>query len=245
MPRTASRPILIVAPQLEILLGLSQALLKFGYQIMTAYPEAADLERGARMRPSLVILRPPTEPEERARCLTLIRTEFLKRGVAVLALVSSAEEGKVVEAEGRNIQVLAGKPLRLNDLYLKLQHLFETSRRRELRIRTELAVAHREPGMSRADLFNYDTITSLSMGGCFIKTETPDPVGTRIEVVFCVGTGSQSVRTFAVVRRQGTAGAGEPPGMGLEFEPLTDANRDALEAFLMSQLATGDLPATL
>lgn len=245
MSRVASRPILIVASRLEILLGLSQALLKFGYQIMTAYPEAGDLERGARMRPSLVILRPPAEPEERARCLNLIRSEFLKRGVAVLALVSGDEEGQAVEKEARNIHLLAGKTLRLNDLYLRLQQFFETARRRELRIRTELAVAHREPGMYREDFYNYDTITSLSMGGCYIKTDTPHPVGTRIEIVFCAGSGTQSIRTFAVVRRHGSTGAGEPPGMGVEFEPLPDANREALESFLMSQLATGDMPSAL
>lgn len=244
-PRPERRPVLIVAPHLEILLGLSQALLKFGYQIMTAHPEAPDLERGARMRPALVILRPPTEPGERERCLALIRAEFLKRGIPVLALVATEAEGKSLKAGGRALQVLAGRPLRMNDLYLKLQEFFAVSKRRELRINTEMAVAHREPGMSREDLFDYDTISSLSMGGCFIKTDAPDPVGTRIEVVFCVGTAAQSVRTFAVVRRHGAAGAGESQGMGVEFEPLSDAHRDALEAYLMAQLATGDLPATL
>jgi CheY-like chemotaxis protein len=245
MPRVASRPILIVAPQLEILLGLSQALLKFGYQIMTAYPEPDDLERGARMRPSLVILRPPAGSEERARCLGLIRSDFLKRGVAVLALVTSDEEGEAVQKEARNIQVLLGKPLRLNELYLRLQNIFENARRRELRIRTELAVAHREPGIYREDFYNYDTITSLSMGGCYIKADAPHPVGTRIEIVFCVGSGTQSIRTFGVVRRHGQGDSGEPSGMGVEFEPLTDANREALETFLMSQLGTADMPSAL
>ncbi len=245
MPKIASRPILIVASQLEILLGLSQALLKFGYQIMTAHIEPEDLEHGARMRPSLVLLRPPAAPEERTRCLQLIRAGFLKRGVSVLAQVSGAAEGEAVQKEAGGVQTLSGRPLRLNELYLKLQQIFETARRRELRVRTELAVAHREPGMSRQDLFDYDTITSLSMGGCFVKTDTPDPVGTRVETVFCVGSGSQSIRTFAVVRRHGRAEAGEPAGMGLEFEPLSEANRAALESFLIDQLGTPDLPAEL
>ena len=67
MTHSASRPVLIVAPQLETLLGLSQALLKFGFQIMTAYPQAPDVERGARMHPVLVLLCPPADAGESTR----------------------------------------------------------------------------------------------------------------------------------------------------------------------------------
>jgi len=243
MPPRLSRPVLIVASRLEILLGLSQALLKFGYQIMTAYPEAQDLERGARMQPSLVVLCPPVEAGPRTSCLDLIGTHFLKRGVAVLACVSSADEGQVVQGAARGVRLLVGTPLRLNELYLKVQEIFENARRRELRIRAEMAVAHREPGMYREDYFTYDTIISLSLGGCYIKTDAPHPVGTRIEIVFCVGSAARSVRALGVVRRH--AAAGEPPGMGVEFEALSDENRAALESFLMGQLGSPDLPAAL
>ncbi len=245
MTHGASRPVLIVAPQLETLLGLSHALLKFGFQIMTARPEAPDLERGARMQPSLVVLCPPVEAGPRTSCLDLIGTHFLKRGVAVLACVSSADEGQVVQGAARGVRLLVGTPLRLNELYLKVQEIFENARRRELRIRAEMAVAHREPGMYREDYFTYDTIISLSLGGCYIKTDAPHPVGTRIEIVFCVGRTERSIRALGVVRRHGSPRTGEAPGMGIEFEALPEPGRSALETFLLDQLGTLDLPAAL
>src|SRR5712691_7531864 len=97
MTHGASRPVLIVAPQLETLLGLSHAILKFGLQIMTAYPPALDVERCPRLMPSLVVLCPPAEAGDRTACLDRIRTHFRKRGVALLACVASEEEGRVVQ----------------------------------------------------------------------------------------------------------------------------------------------------
>jgi CheY-like chemotaxis protein len=245
MTQRTSRPILIVAPQLETLLGLSQALLKFGYQVMTAYPEAQDLERGARMQPALVVLCPPVPPGPRTACLGLVRTHFLKRGVAVLACVGTPEEGQTVQTEARGVRLLVGKPLRLNELYLKIQEIFESTRRRELRIRTEMAVAHRVPGMYSEDRFGYDTMTSLAMGGCYIRTGSPHPPGTRIEIVFSVGSTQRSIRALGIVRRHGSPASGEEPGMGIEFEALPEPGRSTLEAFLLDQLGTLDLPAAL
>ena len=244
MTHGASRPVLIVAPQLETLLGLSHALLKFGFQIMTARPQAPDLERGARMQPSLVLLCPPAEAGDRTACLDLIRTHFLKRGVVVLACVSNEDEGRVVQEEARGVRLLMGKPLRLNELYLKIQELFATDRRRQLRIRTEMAVAHREPGLYD-DEFMYDTMTSLALGGCFVRTDSPQAIGTRVEIVFSVGRTERSIRALGVVRRHGSPRTGEAPGMGIEFEALPEPGRSALETFLLDQLGTLDLPAAL
>ncbi len=84
------------------------------------------------------------------------------------------------------------------------------------------------------------------MGGCYIKTETPHPVGTAIEMVVCPGTASRPLRLRGRVRRHGTGdGAEEPAGMGIEFEALPEDVRAALESYLMSQIGTPGLPAEL
>jgi CheY-like chemotaxis protein/Tfp pilus assembly protein PilZ len=240
------QPVLVVASRPEILLGLAQALLKFGYQIATAHPEGAEIDRAARMQPSLVLLSPPASVEERRRCLALVRDRFSGRAVPVLACVASEAEGEAVRQGLGSCRILAGSPLRLNDLYLELQKMFDMARRRELRITTELVAGHREPGMGREDFFYYDTLTSLSMGGCYIKTDSPHPVGTAIEMVFCPGTASRPLRLRGRVRRHGSGGgADEPAGMGIEFEPLAEDVRAALESYLMSQIGSPGLPAEL
>ena len=238
-------PILIVARQSATLLGLAQAVLKFGHQIVTAYPEPAEVERAERIGPSMVIVRPPAEAEARTRCLELIKTRFRDRGTPVIACVGGPGEETETKAILGTVPILVGSPLRLNDLYLRMSEMFDLAKRRELRIRAELAVAHREPGVYATDFYHYDTIRSLSLGGCFIETETPYPSGTSIELVFCVGAGSRSLNLKGRVIRVGKGDNGSADGMGVQFDGLTDDSRSALESFLMSHLGTLEMPAAL
>jgi Tfp pilus assembly protein PilZ len=238
-------PVLIVARQSGTLLGLAQAVLKFGYQIVTAYPETGELERAERVGPALVIVRPPAESEARRKCLDLVKKRFRDRGMPVLACVADEKEAEEVRAVLGQVPILAGSPLRLNDLYLRIHEMFDLASRRELRIRTELAVAYREPGIYTGDQYNYDTIRSLSLGGCFIEAQAPFQVGMKIELVFCVGSGSRSLKVAGRVIRVGPGDQGAGNGMGVQFDMLPEAERGVLESFLMSQLGTLDLPASL
>lgn len=227
------------------MLGLAQAVLKFGHQLVTAYPEPIEVERAERLGPSMVVVRPPAEPDARKRCCDLIKARFKDRGIPVIACVANAEEETDVRAVLGSIAILVGSPLKLNDLYLRMNEMFDLARRRELRIRAELVVAHREPGGYATDHYNYDTMRSLSLGGCFIESQTPYPIGSGIEVVFCVGAGSRSLTVKGKVCRVGKGDYGNATGMGIKFDALADAERSMLESFLMSHLGTLDLPAAL
>ncbi len=238
--------ILIVAGELEALLGLAQAMLKFGYQIATARPDADELDRGAQMQPGLVLLRPPPGADLRATCLGLVKDRFARGGVPILACVSDAAEESEVHKHLPGTPTLVGMPMKLNDLYRKMQDMFDLARRGHLRITTEQVVAHREPGLYQKDFYYYDTMRSLSLEGCFIETEDPYPVGTPIEMVFCVGSASRSLRITGSVTRVGETGQGVKwPGMGIRFENLSEAHRSTLESYLMTHLGTLDLPATI
>lgn len=238
-------PILIVARQSATMLGLAQAVLKFGHQLVTAYPEPIEVERAERLGPTMVVVRPPAEPEARKRCCDLIKARFKDRGIPVIACVANAEEEQDVRSILGSIAILVGSPLKLNDLYLRMNEMFDLARRRELRIRAELVVAHREPGGLATDHYNYDTMRSLSVGGCFIETATPYPIGSPIEVAFCVGAGSRSLNIKGKVIRVGKGDYGNATGMGVKFDHLGEAERSMLESFLMSHLGTLDLPAAI
>lgn len=236
--------VLVVARQSLTLLGLAQALLKFGYQLITAHPDEVELKRAERIHPALVVLRPPLEEEERRACLQAVKKHFRDRGVPVLACVSIPEEAESVRAVLGEVPVLTGSPIRLNDLYSRIQEMFEVARRKELRITAELVVAHREPGVYSDDFYYYDTLTSLSLGGCFIKTETPSPIDSKIELVFCVGAASDSLKVTGTVMRHGQGDDAEG-GMGIRFDPMSSETTERLESYLMSHLGTMELPATL
>ena len=110
------------------------ALLKFGYQLITAYPDDVELKRAEKVQPALVVLRPPLEEEERRPCLEAVKRHFRDRGIPVLACVAIPEESESVRAVLGDVPVLTGSPIRLNDLYARIQEMFKVARRKELRI---------------------------------------------------------------------------------------------------------------
>lgn len=239
-----ARTVMIVADRLPVTLGLAQAILKFGYQITTARPEADDLDRALQSQPNLMLLCPPAEAPQEGACLGLVKTRFLGKGVPLLVCVATPDAATRVREHLGAVEIVAGTPLRLNELYSRVQALLDLANRRELRIGTELVVAHREVGVYTEDFFYYDTIRSLSLGGCFVQTEALYPIGTEIEMVFCVGSASRSIKTRGTVRHHGQ-GAGANAGMGIEFQGMSDSDRGALGSFLLSQMGTPGLPSTL
>jgi len=64
----------------------------------------------------------------------------------------------------------------------------------------------------------------------------------KIELVFCVGSGSRSLKVAGRVIRVGPGDQEAGNGMGVQFDMLPEAERGVLESFLMSQLGTLDLP---
>ncbi len=238
------RSVLVVSRQPEFMLGMTQALLKFGYRVEACGPSPASLDEAVKRSPDLVVVSPPTGGRQRRDCLERLRTRFVEKGVRALVWVPAREEGAELQATLKGVHVLSGSPLSLNDLYSRLQLIFALSKRRELRISTELAAAAREAGRRGEDTYTCDQMTSLSVGGCFIRRASPPPpLGRRVELLFCPGVSSPLIHASARICHHGHGPALE--GMGLAFEDLDLTDRALIEAYLLTLAATPVLPATL
>jgi CheY-like chemotaxis protein/Tfp pilus assembly protein PilZ len=240
------RPILVVSREDEFLRGMSTTLVKFGYSTRTSPVEEDALLQAAAAQTDAVVLDPPRDPGERKICLDAVRAIFLNNGVQVLVCSPTPEEGDDVQTRVRGAQVIVGAPLRLNDLYIRIQRMFDLVHRRELRISADLAVAHRLSSEEAPDRLAYDLIISLSPGGCFIRSPNPYPVGTAIQTDFCLGGASYRVQVTGHVCHHGHGRPGSPPGgMGIQFESMGYSDRALIEAFVIEQLGAPAFPATL
>src|SRR6185295_14803915 len=80
--------------------------------------------------------------------------------------------------------------------------------------------------------FAEEFATNLSPGGMFIRSRTPQPVGTLVKFEVQIAGGVRVLRGTAVVRWVRDANNPEgPPGMGLQFQeldPLTQALIDRM-----------------
>ena len=227
--------ILIVADKPDVFLSLSQVLLKFGCQALTAYPEPDDMKSARAMDPWMIIVRPPRPPQERDRCLAMVRDLFRADDLPVLALVDSAADADIVHQYLGDVPALLENPLPFARLYDWIREALHAAKRATVRVQTDIVVAHREPGVYREDFYFYDRMRSLSSGGCFVETRKPYPVGEAVELIFCVGGSTGSVRVNAKVCRHGSDDDGHA-GMGLSF---TDPPQDVvamIDAFVMTLL---------
>jgi len=94
------------------------------------------------------------------------------------------------------------------------------------------------------DTFFYDYAINVSHGGIFIKTRRPLARGSELEIEFEIPAAPRSFKTQGKVMRVILPGKDEmePAGMGVEFAPLTEADKELID-LLWQQSAKHKEPA--
>ena len=100
------------------------------------------------------------------------------------------------------------------------------NRRSDERVPVELEVDYRA-----SDTFLFAYITDISAMGIFVRTETPEPRGTRLNLRFRVASGDLMELAGEVIwinpPRPDDA-EGRNPGMGIQFRDLSAAQREEM-----------------
>ena len=92
--------------------------------------------------------------------------------------------------------------------------------------------------------FTEEFATNISPGGMFIRSRTPQPVGTPVRFEVQIANGVRVLQGTATVRwvRDVNDPAG-PPGMGLQFQELDTASRALVDLMLQRKPGGGAVPA--
>ncbi len=106
--------------------------------------------------------------------------------------------------------------------------------------------SHRAECTVRVDYATVDEIFSeftrdINEGGLFIETEKPRPAGTEVSMQFTLPGGHEAVTTVGRVVRVSEGEDSSPPGMGIEFENLSDEARARINEIIRG-LRTGVPP---
>ncbi|MBX3183764.1 MAG: TIGR02266 family protein [Polyangiaceae bacterium] len=103
-------------------------------------------------------------------------------------------------------------------------------RGRELRSHGERVFVEADIGLTSHSHFYTGLSQDLSTGGVFIATYQPQPVGTLVGLYFVL-PGGHVVEAQGVVRWARRASQAQPPGMGVAFEQLREADLEAIQRF--------------
>jgi len=94
--------------------------------------------------------------------------------------------------------------------------------------RRPLAVSIRMRDQAGAGEIEFDTL-DLSLGGAFLKSDLFFEIGDKFELEVTLGTAAPLTLEARVVR---TSRDEDRPGMGIAFESMPDAVRNAIYEFL-------------
>jgi len=89
----------------------------------------------------------------------------------------------------------------------------------------------------RVDYMTIDEVFSeftsdINEGGLFIETEKPCPAGTEVSMYFNLAGNEDAVHTVGRVVRLNSGEDGSTPGMGIEFDDLSDDARVRINALV-------------
>ncbi|HEX9401530.1 MAG TPA: TIGR02266 family protein [Anaeromyxobacter sp.] len=103
------------------------------------------------------------------------------------------------------------------------------NKRRAARLHHEIPIAYRTVGS-----FLSDWATNISLGGLFINTRNPLPVGTAVKILVQLPGASFPFQLGGRVTRvtEFDNHANMVPGMGVEFTDVDEPKRREIEAFV-------------
>jgi len=97
--------------------------------------------------------------------------------------------------------------------------------------------SERTPIVVRIEYETVDALFSeftrnINEGGVFIETDTPAPLDSAVQLQFQLPGGSAPLKVTGRVVRLEPGNSDEPPGMGLEFEELTQSDQARIDALV-------------
>ena len=223
--RRANRAVLIVSESPTASLFDSEFLRQPEIRLFTAYPDDEAIEIAQREHPALII-EDLVSPGRAGLAFCAELADHTSTRSIPLILVVPADMWE--QAGNTRADVVLGKPLEHREFFDAVRRFLPMPGRRTQRLNINLRFIFTRDGQV-AQAFSRD----LSTKGTFLKTDRILPLGTHLDLRFCIPGVQEVLECRGVVRcTSSTQSTGEPGGIGLEFEDLSDHDRELLESFL-------------
>jgi len=226
--RRGKRAVLIVSENPTEPLFDSDFLRQPHIRLLTSFPDEDACEMVRRERPSLIVedLAPPGHA-----ALALCRELASRASTRSIPLIVVTTDQMWSEAHQTRADVVLGKPLERREFFDAVRRFIPLPSRRTPRVTINLRFRYTADG-HRVQAFSRD----LSVRGAYLKTDRTLPLGTRLVLQFCLPGLADEMRCIGVVRNTCSATRStEPGGFGIEFDDLSDRDRERLAAFIDQQ----------
>ncbi len=92
------------------------------------------------------------------------------------------------------------------------------------------------------DEFFSEFARNINEGGLFVESETPHPLGTRVDLQFQLPGSDEPAQLSGTVVRTSNGSGSEPPGMGIVFDDLDRQTRQRVDQLVRRLRASTHKP---
>jgi len=229
------RSLLVVDSSATYLFYMAMLLKKLEYRVLTATTAEDALLILTDPLPSLVIIDASLPKMSGMDMLKLMKKN--PRLKHIPAIIHTAELDSTVKEACMFMGCTAyfRKPADPDALYRAIQAATEAIPRQNIRIEVSLNV---EVG-NRAvfgNVLRSETVTTLSEGGLYIKTLTPEPVNTVIPLKLFIRNKEIRVTAIVLYSSEKIGGPHKVPGMGMKFVSISPEDKAIVHDFIQEQI---------
>jgi CheY-like chemotaxis protein len=226
--------LLVVESSATYLFYMSMMLKKLEYNVRTATTAKLALQTMNDSLPALVMIDTALDDMSGVSLLKKMKQDPRLKTIPVIMHTSDSDRAVQDQCMGLGCVGYFQKPVDPEALYRTIQSATEATPRRTIRIETSLKV---EVGAGRS--IRTEVVTSLSDGGLYIKTLTPEAVKTILPLKIFFTTRQINVKAEVHYSSVKIGGQHKQPGMGMQFVDISPADKAFIKEFIKDQIAKG------
>jgi len=206
---------------------------RLGYKVYLALDGMEAVRVAKERKPTIIVLDYALPGINGSSCLNFIRNDAYLRDIPVIMLGPEGSNPSDPDIEKMDIQGYLKKPLNVTDFYLAIQQCLSHSiKRKHIRAPLNMTVSMNCKGKQQ-DL----QASNLSAEGIFLKTGSPYPACTEMDIVLTVDDEDPiELRGMVVSANKISADIQPESGMGIKFMDIPEDVRYRLHYVVMKEL---------
>jgi CheY-like chemotaxis protein len=231
----AQRSLLIIDSSATSLFYVGMLLKKLDYTIRTAVTAEDALKTLTEAPPDLVITESTLPRMNGINLLRQMKQDPRLKAIPVIFYTADNDPALRTACKVAGCADFLKKPVDPDALYRSIQAATETAPRKTIRIDTSLRVEIGDATLPGGAM-RIETVTTISSGGVYIKTLTPEPVDTVLPLKIFLR--NREVKAQAVVLQSSPLIEGERkgPGMSMKFTMISPQDKTLVQDFIKEQL---------
>ncbi len=230
------RYIMVVESKSQELLSTSLILQRFDYQVWSANTTGQALEMVSVAVPALIIADLTLPGMSGLDLFHLLKQDPRTSYVPVVFLIPAGDEAAERQCREAGASGCISKPIQAEELYRTVQATIEPAPRKNMRIKTHLAVSVNNVPLK---CIEGECASILSEHGMYVPMSKPYPKNEQINIQIKINNRNVSAKASVLYRHMHGEGPFKEPGMGLKFIGMASEDKDFIRRFIREEATKG------